>query len=102
VAISDQEEAVAAVKRLIGLAGHINVAVVEELFDATFYGLGLAPGDILPRVRYPLSSSLNDGRRSMDVHQSTAIRRGFASSAFGSTRVSTPSFICALILYSSI
>jgi len=52
VAISDPEEAVAAVKRLLAPAVGINVAVVEELFDATFYGLGLSPGDILPRLRY--------------------------------------------------
>jgi hypothetical protein len=52
VAISDPEEAIAAVWRRLGRSDGASITVVEELFDATFYGLGLVPGDILPRVRF--------------------------------------------------
>jgi hypothetical protein len=51
VAISDAQEAVAAVRRRFGASEAASIQVVEELFDATFYGLGLVPGDILPRIR---------------------------------------------------
>ena len=52
VAISDPEDAIAAVRRRLGAADGASITVAEELFDATFYGLGLVPGDILPRVRF--------------------------------------------------
>ena len=51
VALSDPDEAVAAATRLVGPLCEMTAYVVEELFDATFYGLGLAPGDIHPRLR---------------------------------------------------
>jgi hypothetical protein len=51
MAISDRDEALAAARRLVGPASRIQGIVAEELFDATFFGLGLAPGDVLPRLR---------------------------------------------------
>jgi hypothetical protein len=52
VAISDRDEAMTAVRRHLGEREAASIEVVEELFDATFYGLGLVPGDILPRTRF--------------------------------------------------
>ncbi|MGE3703255.1 MAG: hypothetical protein AB7G08_31615 [Hyphomicrobiaceae bacterium] len=51
VAISDRDEAIAQVRRRLGALAVVNLAAVEELFEATFYGLGLSPGDIMPRLR---------------------------------------------------
>lgn len=51
VAISDPDEAIAAVWRRIGSSEVAGIRAVEELFDATFYGLGLIPGEVLPRMR---------------------------------------------------
>jgi hypothetical protein len=52
VAIADAEDAIVAVRRHLGATNAASVRIVEELFDATFYGLGLVPGDILPRIRF--------------------------------------------------
>ena len=52
VAITDARDALTAVERLTVSQGRVKVRIEEQLFDATFFGLGLAPGDILPRLRY--------------------------------------------------
>jgi hypothetical protein len=49
VAFSDPDQAIAAVQHRLGV--YELASIREVLFDATFYGLGLAPGDILPRLR---------------------------------------------------
>ncbi len=51
VAIGDPDEAVAAVRRVIGCADGVRLRIEEQLFDATFFGLGLVPGAVHPRVR---------------------------------------------------
>jgi hypothetical protein len=52
VAIAEPEQALAAVKRRVAYISGARLSLEEELFDATFFGLGLAPGDVRPRVRY--------------------------------------------------
>jgi hypothetical protein len=51
VAIANPEDAVIAVRHVIGLGDSVRIRVEEQLFDATFFGLGLTPGAIHPRVR---------------------------------------------------
>jgi hypothetical protein len=51
VAIGDPEEAVTAVRRVVGFVDGVRVRIEEQLFDATFFGLGLVPGAVHPRVR---------------------------------------------------
>ena len=50
VAISSPEDALAAVGQLATLAAGATVSIEEQLFDATFFGLGLVPGEIRARV----------------------------------------------------
>jgi hypothetical protein len=52
VAIADPKEALAAVKRRVASISDARLSLEEELFDATFFGLGLEPGDIRPRIQY--------------------------------------------------
>ncbi len=49
VAIGNPDEAIAAVRRLIGPAAELRIE--EQLFDATLSGLGLGPGEVHPRLR---------------------------------------------------
>ncbi len=51
VAIGDPDDAIAAVRRVVGSADGVCLRIEEQLFDATFSGLGLVPGAIHPRVR---------------------------------------------------
>ena len=50
VAISAPEDALAAVRRLSVCSSGATVVIDEQLFDATFYGLGLMPGEIRARL----------------------------------------------------
>ena len=50
VAIADSEVAVSAVKRLVAPISNARVTLQEELFGATYFGLGLRPGDVRPRM----------------------------------------------------
>jgi hypothetical protein len=51
VAMADPEDAVTAVRRVVGPGDSVRLRVEEQLFDATFFGLGLTPGAIHPRAR---------------------------------------------------
>jgi hypothetical protein len=57
VAIGDRVQAIAAVRRLLGSADAAGARIIEELFDATFYGLGLQEGEVRPRLRRRRSAS---------------------------------------------
>jgi hypothetical protein len=50
VAISAPDDALAAVRQLAALGSSATILVEEQLFDATFFGLGLMPGEIRARV----------------------------------------------------
>jgi hypothetical protein len=45
------DDAIAAVRRVVGSADGVCLRIEEQLFDATFFGLGLVPGAIHPGVR---------------------------------------------------
>lgn len=50
VAISAPEDALAAVRQLATRAVGATVSIEEQLFDATFFGLGLMAGEIRARA----------------------------------------------------
>lgn len=50
VAISAPDDALAAVRQLVALSSDATVLIEEQLFDATFFGLGLTPGEIRARL----------------------------------------------------
>jgi hypothetical protein len=50
VAIAAPDEAAAAVRQRMAAFSEVRITVEEQLFDATFFGLGLLPGDVRARV----------------------------------------------------